>query len=79
MNGRNITSCSKGGSIFAASIDYATYNGFTSCMSGVAACNNVFYVKNGVVQQFTPIGSGGMRCYTDATLQPGFSGPTNYR
>ena len=79
VNARSYGSCSRGGSVFAGSVDFAMYNSFTSCMSGIAACNNIFYVKNGVVQQYTPVGSGGALCYTDARAKPGFSGPTNYR
>jgi hypothetical protein len=79
VNARNFGTCSGGGSIFATSVDYASYNRFTSCMSGVAACNNIFYVKNGIVERYTPVGSGGARCYTDDRLKPGFSGSTNYR
>jgi hypothetical protein len=78
VNARNLASCSRGGTIFGT-VDMATYNGFASCMSSVAACNNIFYVKNGIVERFTPVGSGGMRCYTDARLQPGFSKSTNYQ
>ena len=79
VNGRNIASCSRGGTIFGTTVDTATYNGFTSCMSSMAACNNIFYVKNGTVQRYTPVGSGGARCMTDQRLQPGFTGATNYR
>ena len=79
VNGANVASCSSGGSLYGMTVNYAVYNGFTSCMQRVAACNNIFYVKNGTVEQYTPVGTGGMRCYTDRRLQPGFSGATNYR
>jgi hypothetical protein len=79
VNARNVGSCSGGGSVFASTISYATYNQFTHCMSGIAACNNIFYVRSGVVEQYTPVGSGGARCFTDERLRPGFSRPTNYR
>lgn len=79
VNARNVGSCSSGGGIFAATVDYATYNRFTSCMSGVAACNNIFYVKDGIVERYTPVGSGGMHCYTDDRMRPGYTGSTNYR
>jgi hypothetical protein len=45
---------------------------------GGARCNNIFYIKNGRVVKYTPVGTGA-RCRTDQTLQPGFSGPTNYQ
>lgn len=79
VNARNIGACSRSGAIFATTVDMATYSGFTSCMSNVAACNNIFYVKNGTVERYTPVGSGGGRCYTDQRARPDFSGPTSYR
>jgi hypothetical protein len=77
INGRNIASCSGSGTVFAGYVSAATYNQFTSCMQTFAACNNIFYIKNGVITQYTPIGTGGMRCYTDARVRPGFRGATN--
>ena len=46
-------------------------------MQTFAACNNIFYINSGVVTQYTPIGTGGMRCYTDERLRPGFASATN--
>ena len=57
---------------------YETYTAFSNCISRKGACNNMFYVKNGRVLKYVPVGSGGVRCYTDETLQPGFSGATNF-
>lgn len=79
VNGRNIGSCTGGGSVFAGTIDFASYNSFSSCMSSFAACNNIFYIKNGRVEAYTPIGSGGARCYTDERTQPSFRGATDFR
>ncbi len=75
VNGRQVTECSRGGTVFAGTVDFATYSGFTSCMSAFAACNN--YIKKGVVTGYTPIGTGGARCFTDERLRPGFRGATN--
>ena len=85
VNARNVSSCSGflGGYGNASSGTYggvtsfSAYNGFMNCMSNVAACNNIFYVEGGIVQRYTPVGSGGARCRTDARLQPGFKGATN--
>jgi hypothetical protein len=55
----------------------ATYNTFASCMQSFPACNNIFYINNGIVTQYTPIGTGGAKCFTDERTRPGFSGPTN--
>lgn len=57
----------------------ATYNSFSNCMQNFAACNNIFYIKDGYVQQYTAIGTGGVRCYTNEALRPGFRGSTNFQ
>ena len=77
INGRNVASCSGSGTVFAGNVDMATYSRFSSCMQAFAACNNIFYIKDGLVTQYTPIGTGGARCYTDARTRPGFAGATN--
>lgn len=77
INGANVSSCSGNGSIFGGPVSSANYSQFSSCMSSFAACNNIFYVKNGVVQSYVPTGSGGARCYTDDTLKPRFRGASN--
>lgn len=79
VNGRNFSACSGGGSAFSGTINFASYNAFSTCMSNFAACNNIFYIKNNKVEAYTPIGSGGARCYTDERTQPGFRGATNFR
>ena len=55
----------------------ATYSQFSGCMQTFAACNNIFYIKDCVVTQYTPIGTGGAECSTDARVRPGFTGATN--
>ena len=79
VNGRNIAECSTGGTVFAGQVDFASYNNFTSCVQRFAACNNIFYVKNGIVERYSPIGTGGTRCYTDPSTRPGFAGAANIR
>ena len=79
VNGRNVASCSGGGTVFAGYVDMATYSRFSNCVQTFAACNNIFYINDGVVTQYTPIGTGGMRCYTDERLRPGFVGAANIR
>lgn len=78
VNGQNVASCSGGGSVFASSVDLATYSSFTSCMQQFAACNNIFYIKDGVVQQYIATGTGGARCMTNEQLRPGFKGSSNF-
>lgn len=79
VNGVNFSECTGGGSIFGKNIDYSTYNQFTNCMSKIAACNNIFFIKDGKVLRYNPIGTGGMRCYTIEQLRPGFNGNINFR
>ena len=79
VNGGNVSSCSGGGTVFKGAIDMATYDSFSSCMQTFAACNNIFYIKDGYVQQYTTIGTGGARCMTMESLRPGFRGATNVR
>lgn len=77
VNGLNIGHCSGGGNIYAGKIDFATYNKFANCIQKFPACNNIFYIRNGKVMKYTPIGTGGANCYTNEKLQPGFNSTTN--
>lgn len=78
INGNMAASCSGGGAVSHGMIDMATYNTFTNCMQSFRACNNIFYISNGVVTQYTPIGTGGGLCYTDDRVRPGFSSASNF-
>ena len=79
VNGANLGLCTGGGSIYGGMVDYATYSNFASCIQRFAACNNIFFIRDGKVIKYTPVGTGGARCYTTEQLQPGFSGPMNIR
>ena len=81
VNGANLGECSGGGNanVWGKQLNYASYNQFASCVQRFAACNNIFYIRDGKVQQYTPVGSGGMRCYTTEQLQPHFRGSANLR
>jgi hypothetical protein len=46
--------------------NYVNANAFTTCSSGRIVCNNIFYIKDGLVIEYVPTG----RCYTDETVQP---------
>lgn len=46
--------------------NYVSANAFATCSSGRVVCNNIFYIKNGIVIEYAPTGS----CYTDETVQP---------
>jgi hypothetical protein len=79
VNRLSAASCSGGGAMFAGSVEYAAYSRFSACMQRVPTCNNIFYIKDGIVTQYTPVGTGGARCYTDETARPGYAGPANIR
>lgn len=79
VNGANLGRCAGGGAIFGNIVDYAAFNRFSTCVQRFAACNNIFYIRDGVVERYTPVGTGGARCYTTEQLRPGFSGPVNIR
>lgn len=78
VNGQNVASCSGGGQIFKSTVDMASYSGFSSCMQKFQACNNIFYIKDGRVQQYIASGSGGAICVTDESMRPGFRGSKNF-
>ena len=78
VNGRNVSSCSNNGAVFSGTISFANYNSFTSCMTNFAACNNIFYIRQGKVEAYVPVGTGGSGCMTDARLRPGFRAATNF-
>jgi hypothetical protein len=77
VNGKNVGQCSGGGNIFASTVDFTTYSQFSQYMQSFASCNNIFYIKNGMISQYVPVGSGGARCFTDDRTRPNFRGPTN--
>jgi hypothetical protein len=46
-------------------------------MQKVQACHGIFYIRNGVVESVSAVGTGGARCYTNENFRPGFSGTAN--
>lgn len=66
-NKRNIGRCFGSGNINASGYMYfATYSTFATCSSELVGCDNIFYIKNGVVVEYAPTG----HCYTDETVRP---------
>lgn len=59
----NINSSSRGR---ASIMGTSQYNAFTRCSSAIVGCDNIFYIKNGIVLEYAPTG----QCYTDETAQP---------
>ncbi len=66
-NKRQVGQCFGVGGVTANTyVTLANYNTFTTCASGLVGCDNIFYIKNGMVVEYAPTG----RCYTNATVQP---------
>ena len=83
VNGQEVRSCSGGGRVNVNTgnpyMSYGNYSAFTNCMSSRPACNNIFYIKGGRVTQYSPVGSGGMRCMTNEIVRPDYRGRIDYR
>ncbi len=78
VNGANLSNCMGNGSLYTNNkMDYNSYNYFSNCMQRYAACNNLFYIRDSKVINYTPIGTGGARCYTNEKLQPLYHNSTN--
>lgn len=84
VNARNVSACSgflggygEGALGYGGWTNWNAYSGFTSCMQNVQACNHIFYIREGVVERLTMVGSGGAHCYSDERLRPNFAGQTN--
>ena len=67
VNKKNISNCYGNANVNVNSyLSYANYNEFTRCSSGAWGCDNIFYIKDGLVLDYTPVGN----CHTDEYLQP---------
>lgn len=64
-NGADVASCFSNAS-GSRKGKYANAQAFTTCSSGRVVCNNIFYIKDGVVVEYAPTG----QCYTDDTVKP---------
>jgi len=70
VNGRNIGGCFDSAVVTSFSSRAIYGRGTTFCSESFAACNNIFYIKNGHVIRYTPVGSGGAQCFTDERVTP---------
>ncbi len=53
-----------GGGSFVYNIGIAT--SFQNCVEEQVSCNNVFYIRNEIVERYDPVGN----CYTNEAVQP---------
>lgn len=47
-------------------MSYANFNSFQNCSSQMVGCDNIFYIRDGKVLEYKPVG----RCYTDDSVRP---------
>ena len=69
VNKLNVSSCFENVGIYASTnkiMSYANFTAFQNCISGVVGCDNIFYIKDGKVLEYVPVGN----CYTEEFLQP---------
>ena len=65
VNKRNVGSCS-GSANISGYLSYQNFNTFQTCSSGLIGCDNIFYIREGKVIEYKPVGW----CYTDDTVRP---------
>ncbi|MBN8190234.1 hypothetical protein JF540_26535 [Salipiger thiooxidans] len=70
VNGVDMSRCKGGSYASSYSPNTLAVSGNATCFSSFAACNNTFYIKNGRVLRYLPVGSGGAYCYTDERTTP---------
>ncbi len=70
VNKRGVSSC--GGSGFGtlnlpgSTLSYSNFNAFQNCTSGMVGCDNIFYILDGKIIEYKPVG----RCYTNEAVRP---------
>ena len=50
----------------ASVMTYANYNTFQNCSSQIVGCDNIFYIRDGKVLEYKPVG----RCITNSSVRP---------
>ena len=61
VNKRGVASCGGTGRL-----SYSNFNTFQTCSTGLVGCDNIFYIRDGKVIEYKPVG----HCYTDETVRP---------
>ena len=64
-NGKDVAQCF-GNAGISGTGKYINANTFATCTSNRIVCNNIFYIRDGVVLEYAPTG----RCYTDDSVRP---------
>jgi len=47
-------------------LSYSNFNAFQSCSARMAGCDNIFYIRDGKVIEYKPVGN----CYTNEMVRP---------
>lgn len=67
MNKGSFSSCQDSGSVSHNNfLSYSRFNAVQNCSSRIIGCDNIFYIRDGVVIKYKPVG----RCKTNQTLRP---------
>ena len=61
VNKGGVSRCSQFGTL-----SYGNFNSFQNCSAQIAGCDNIFYIRDGKVLEYKPVG----QCYTDNTVRP---------
>lgn len=64
-NGADVARCFGNASLQGGN-RYYNSSSFATCTSNRVVCNNIFYIRDGIVLEYKPTGS----CYTDESVQP---------
>jgi len=70
VNGKQVSQCFGGATANGYGQSVVVVRGNQFCSTSFAACNNQFLVRDGIVQWYRPVGSGGARCMTNNSLNP---------
>ncbi len=65
MNKQGINSCDKYG-LINGYMSPENFDAFSNCTSQLIGCDNIFYIRDGKVLKYTPVGL----CFTDDTSRP---------
>jgi len=70
-NKQNLSSCFDTGNFNGKKYSKnASFTSFQNCSSEIRGCDNIFYIKDGIVKEYKPVGTPKGICMTDESLQP---------
>jgi hypothetical protein len=67
VNKQGFSSCQDSGSVsYNKYLSHSKFNAIQTCSSRIIGCDNIFYIRNGKVIKYKPVG----RCYTNEAVRP---------